>query len=242
VGDGSDGLRAGALAAIGGGILALYGNLLHPRYSDTDDVKLYGKVANSVLFSVADMLIMLALVLTVVGIVTLARALQAAPHDLLPRYGAASAFVGVGIALAQVGIEVFAFKQSARAFVGAADGNQVSAFWATNAIDHVNTALFATWTIVYLGITPVLLGVAALRRRVAHLAFGVLAIVGGACCAVVGVVNLLHNDQSTTIIPFLIGSILVTAWVIWAGVWMWQRSTAASETDVVVVEAITPSD
>src|SRR4051794_39780400 len=110
-------LRIGAAAAVVGAIIAVAGNLLHPRQATA-------------------------------------------------RFARVAVAVGAAIALAQLAVETFAFKQAARAFVAAEQVDQVGAFWAANAIDKINTGLFATWTVVYLGIAPLLLGVATLRNRV----------------------------------------------------------------------------
>src|SRR5438128_1643411 len=78
----------------------------------------------------------------------------------------------------------------------------VGAFWATNAVDHLNTALFAAWTIVYLGVAPLLLGVAIVQTRRYPGWVGALAGLGGAECLVVGFVNLMRTDQGATQVPF----------------------------------------
>jgi hypothetical protein len=62
-----------------------------------------------------------------------------------------------------------------------------------------------------------LLALAALRARRFSLWTCLCALFGGVICLVVGSVNLGLDDQSTLDIPFLIGSLLITAWILAAG-------------------------
>src|SRR5207248_6841305 len=112
------------------------------------------------------------------------------------------------------------------------DHNVVSAFGATNAMDHLSSAMFAIWTLVLLGIAPVLIAAAFMRSRglgsLASTRLGAVGAIGGLVCMVVGVGSLLHGDQSAFDIPFAIGSVLVTIWVIGTGVVLWR--TGANDT------------
>jgi len=127
------------------------------------------------------------------------------------------AVIGGTIAIEQLGLETFALRHQTEIFAGASPDDRSGSFWAANAIDHINMALFSTWTAVFLGLTPILLGVAALQAHRYALWINLCALLGGALCLVVGIVNLGLDDQSTLDIPFLIGSLLVTAWVLAAG-------------------------
>ena len=212
-----DSKRIGGTAAVAGGGLALVGNLLHPRYGDDEDFEIYRKIATSDRYLVADFVLLVALVLVVAGVVSIARHLG---PDPLSEHGRLFAVIGGTIAIAQLGLETFALKHQAEVFAGASPEDQNGSFWAANALDHLNNALFSTWTAVFLGLTPVLLGIAALRARVFAVWINVIAVLGGALCVVVGSVNLGRDDQTTLDVPFLIGSLLVTAWVVAAGLTM----------------------
>jgi hypothetical protein len=219
--------RVGGGAAVVGGVLALVGNLLHPRFGDEEDFEVYRKIAVSDRFVVADFILLLALLLVVAGLVTLARQAGAGPWA---EYGRLVAVIGGTIAIAQFGIEMFAFKHQTEVFARASADDLNGSFWAANALDHVNTAMFDTWTLVLLGLAPILIAIAALLEHRFRLWVNVLALVGGAVCAFVGAVNLGRDDQSTLEIPFLVGSLLVTAWVVAAGADVVRREPQPSPT------------
>jgi hypothetical protein len=218
--------RVAGATAIVGGVVALVGNALAPRFND-DDVIVYRKIAHSTRFTVADVIVLLAVLLITAALVGFARS---AGSSEFAYYGRLAAVVGGTLALVQTATELYGYKQQAEAFASANDHNVVSAFWATNALDHLSSAMFAIWTFVLLGIAPVLIATAFMRSRglLAKPRLGAVGVIGGLVCMVVGVGSLLHGDQSAFDIPFAIGSVLVTIWVIGTGVVLWR--TDANDT------------
>jgi len=226
-------LRVGGAAAVAGAVLALIGNLMHPRY-DGPDVDVYRSIASSDRFRVADFVLVAALILLVAGTTTFARSLHSGGGVVLSEYGRVATLVGGTIAIAQFGVETYGLKQQAAVFAGSDEANVQGAFWATNAVERLNTALFNTWTIVFLGVAPLLLGLAVLRMRRFPGWLGVVGAVGGLVCLAIGCVNLAREDQTSTQTPFLIGSLLVTAWFFCAGALMMR---SRDETADVAVSA-----
>jgi hypothetical protein len=219
--------RTTAALAIVGGSLALVGNLIAPRFN-SDDVIVYRQVAASSRFSAAGVIVLGAVILVTAAFAALTRRFQATTMPELANLGRAAALVGGTIAVMQTGFELYAYKQQAAAFAGANSHNVVPAFWAANALDHTSSAMFATWTLVLLGITPILIGVTQVRdarRR----ALGVAALAGGAVCVVVGFGSLLRDDQSVYDVPFLIGSLIVTLWLIASGVALWRSAEVGAD-------------
>jgi len=217
-----DYLRAGGAAGVVGGVLGIVGNLLHPRYSHLDDVDIYRRTAASERFRIADLLILVALLLVIAGFVAVARGLSRGRGATLARMGGDAALVGGAIAIASIALDMYGLKQAAETFAKAAPADRVGAFWATNAVDRINTGALGAWTIVFLGVAPLLIGGAALAARQRPVWVSLSGAVGGALCVVVGFINLSRQDQSSTEIPFLVGSLLVTGWIIAAGIGLWR--------------------
>lgn len=211
----TDVIRLGGSAAVAGGLLALAGNLLHPRYNGSD-VDNYRKIADSGRVRIADLLILFALLLVAAGLVGVAKSLRRTRGGPLAYYGRVLALIGATIGVLQTGLETFSFVQEAKVFVDAPTTDRVSAFWATNAIDRVNTGLFNTWTMIFLGLAPIALAIASARRAGRPAWLPPIGILGGLGCTVTGLVNLLRTDQGLQI-PFLIASLLVTVWVLGEG-------------------------
>lgn len=208
--------RAGAYTAISGAVAALVGNIVHPRYSG-DDVDTYRSIASSSRFRTADVFIILAFLLVAAAMMSFARIWGVRRAEALGYYGRFAAAVGGTLGLVGIAIETYAFKEQAHQFVTADGRNIVSAFWATNALDHVDSALLDITTVVLLGIAPCLIAAAQLLHRNDAPRLSITGLAGGAVCAVTGVIGLLVRDQSSIDVPFLVGSLLVTLWVFATG-------------------------
>lgn len=208
-------------------MLALVGNLLAPRWSDIDNVERYRKIADSGIWRFDGLILLLAIVLVTAGTVAVAKSLEGAGVDGLAVYGRLAAVVGAPLAVLDFGLTTFAIKEQADVFAGATGQDQVGAFWATNSLDQLITAVFNTWSVLVLGLGPLLLGAAVLRSRRYPTWLGWAAVVGGLVCLGTGLSGLMMSDQDPLTIPFVAGSLLVTIWGLGAGWVLWQRSRVA---------------
>jgi len=212
-------VRVSAIAAVVGAVLALAGNLIHPR-SDDSDFETYQRFAHSSSLRSADLILIVALILLTVAAVGIARSLEGNDLEVFARLGALFGVVGGTIAIAQFGLESYAYRLQAQVFEGARPADLRGAFWATNAVDHVNSGLFMTWTLVFLGIAPFVIGLGMARSTRWPTWIGVLGGLGGAVCAVVAAILFVQTDSGSQDAAFLVGSLLVTAWFFCAGVWL----------------------
>jgi hypothetical protein len=219
---------AGSLFAVAGGVVALVGNLLAPRFDQSDNVDVYRAVAASDRLAPAGLVLILAFLLTTIGILAIASSLRGGRGNDAAWLGGAAVAAGGAVALAQNSLELFGFRQMARVFAGAEGQNQQGAFWATSALDKANSSLFSTWTLLLLGLAPLLISVAMLQTRSFPSWLAGVGIVGGLICAFVAVANLLREDQAALNLVFLVGSLLVTAWLIAAGLLLRRIPVAAA--------------
>jgi Domain of unknown function (DUF4386) len=212
--------------AIAGAVVALVANGIAPRLNG-DDVDVYRRIAHSNRFAIAGVLVLLTLVLVTAAFHGLSRIDDSLDNRQWLDYARLATVIGGAVALAQAALELYGYRQEARAFDTANAHNIVSAFWATNALDHANAGLMAMWTILLLGVAPVLLGRA--QMRTANSAWlPSVAILGGVICIVVGVAELLKSDHSPFDVPFAIGSVLVTVWLLVTGIRMWRHPMATA--------------
>jgi hypothetical protein len=121
-------LRVSAIAAVVGAVLALVGNLIHPRGGDDPDFEIYRRFAHSTSLRVADLILIPALILLTVGIVGFARALEGGDLDGFGRLGALLGVVGGTIAVANLGLESFAYRLQFQGFADARGPDIRSAF------------------------------------------------------------------------------------------------------------------
>ena len=217
----------GSALAVSGAVVALVGNLLAPRFEQDQNTEVYRAVAASDRLAPAGLVLLLAFLLTTAGIYAIAASMRGTAGSDAAWMGRAAVAAGGVIAITQVCVEVYAFRQLAKLFVSADDANRQGVFWATSAVDRVNSGLFSAWTILFLGLAPLLIGVAMVQSRAFPSWLALVGAAGGAICLFVGVANLLRDDQATFNLVFLIGSLLVTAWLFAAGVLLRREPAAA---------------
>jgi hypothetical protein len=229
-------LSGGLLVA--GGVWALVGNVLHPRFDQQNQAAVYRAVhiqSDRLLF--ADLLLILATLLITAGLLELARALSRRHASALARIGGAAVAIGGGIAVVQYVVEAYGLRQGAHLFAIVDYRNQMGAFWATSAVDWINTALFSAWTLLLLGCAPLLLAPAMWNSSSYPKWVTVVGVVGGIGCLFTAVVNISREDQTTLQLLFFVASILVTLWVILTGWFELLRSRDARATDSRAAES-----
>jgi hypothetical protein len=219
--------RGTAVIGLTAGVVALVGNLLAPRF-DGEDVDVYRELADSTRSQVSNVIVLAAVILATAAFVGFTRVGYGGRHAELRYFGRLAATAGGTIAALETGIALFAYRQQAIAFAGADDRNVVSAFWATNAIDHLTGALFAVWTLLLLGLAPLLIAAEQLRERSVSPVVAGLGLVGGLGCAVVGVCLLLTDTPSDLDVPFLVTSLVVTAWIFATSLALWRTPDVAT--------------
>jgi hypothetical protein len=207
---------------VGAGLFGLAGNMLHPRYAG-EDVDIYRHIAASDRYAVADLVLVPALVLLTIGLAALARRASGSLGDI----ARIVALIGGALGVAEIVVELQGVRQQAKLFVSAMPGDRPGAFWSTNAIDRINGALTGGWVILLLGVAPLLLGAIQLTDRAMPRVVALAGCAGGAVGAVVGVIDLLSSDQGRANLAFLIGSLVVTGWVIATGFVLTRTSGGA---------------
>lgn len=202
-----------------GGCLAVAGNLLHPRFTQDDQVEVYRAVDLSDRLLSADLLLIASVLLVTAGLVDVSHRLAELGAPALGRLSAGASVVGGALAVLQFAVDGYALKQAAHIFVTAPDdANRFGAFYSTAAVDRVSAAMFSTWTLILLGLVPLLLASAMWSTGTFPRWLSVVGALGGSACAATAIVDIAREDQSTLTIVFLAGSLLVTVWIIATGV------------------------
>jgi hypothetical protein len=208
--------RYSGICAASGGVLALIGSLTTPSF-DGDLGEVLEGVAASQWRPVALLLQLIGVVLLVVGVLGIA-------HILAERAGgwpAAAArplvVIGGAIALVSLAVGMNTYRQLAEVYAAAPDADASTALGTAYVAASLLDALDAAWTLVLLGLVPVLLAVAMYRTRVFPAWLAALAVLGGAVGIVVGTTGLFAVDDLDLTVPALIGELLVAVAVIAAG-------------------------
>jgi hypothetical protein len=205
---------------IGSAVLAVTGNVLHPRTTG-DGVEDYRLIAGSVAWPVAALLIGIALMGLILGLVPICRAARGAASGAraaaLDAAGLAMV-VGGTIGIAQQGVDGIGLPRQAAAFTEVDAEWNAFPYWSADAVSAVNSSLAVAWYLIVLGALPVLLAVAYRSPRGLSRPVRVLAAVAGIATAATVAVITVGGGNGVTDALFLAGSLIVTGWFVVIGV------------------------
>ena len=220
-------LRIGSVAAIGGAVLAVIANILHPRGADIDDTRAHlQEIADSGIFLGAHIGLLVAFLLVVGGLAALYRSITAEWGAALARLGFANALVSAALIAVVVGIDGIALKEVANAWASSQDP---ALFQASFVLEQVAFGIFSMLIFVFFGVTFILYGLAVALSDVYPRWLGWAALVVGIAAALIGLVQAYNGPSDLlTNVLFPIASILLTVWVLVIGVLMWRKASAAA--------------
>jgi hypothetical protein len=217
-------LRMGAGAAVVGAIIALVGNLLHPRPEDLDApvASELQAVAESGGWISIHLALLLGILLVAFGLFALARSLKGTDAEPQARVALGGLLIATPVAVVTLGIDGYGIKAVADA-LAAAPGNPV-ALAAGSAVAEVSWGLFMLTAITFLGITPLLYGLALATSKEWPAAFGWPVVVLGLGSIVAGLMGTFAGPSQGFFMLFTVTSVLITLWVLFGGIRLWMRT------------------
>ena len=152
-------LQIGSVSAIVGAVLAVIVNVLHPRGAEIGDTRAHlQEIADSGIWFVDHIGILVAALLILGGLVALYRSFTEGWGATLARLGFASALVGAAMtAVLLGGTDGIAMKEVADAWASSQDP---ALFQAGFVLEQINLGIFSTFIFVFFGVTFILYGLA----------------------------------------------------------------------------------
>jgi hypothetical protein len=218
--------RWGGMAAIGGAVLLLVFNLLHPRPTDFDNPAAgeLQLVADSSAWVPIHLGILLGTLLIVLGLFALARSLKGTPAEGLSRLALGSLLIAAPVSVLTWAVDGYGLKAAA----DAAAGGQAGALAAGMAVADITWGLFMFLILTILGITPIFYGAAIIASRVYPAVLGWVAIVFGLVSVVASLWGTLSGPTAPFFLVFTVSSLVLTVFVLVAGVYLLRRARATA--------------
>lgn len=220
-------LRIGSVCAVLGAVVALVFSILEPRVDSADPIVDQLQVvteSDGWIFHHLGTLLFTLLITAALYVVS--RTLADRGVEVWRHLAVGSLLVSTPIAFITVALDGYATKAAADA---AAGGGNV-ALAAGTAFVYAVWGVFMLETILYLGVTPILFGLAVSRSRVYPAAFGWPVILVGLLSVTAGVLGTADGPSATFDVLFTISTGLLTLWLLAIGVMLWRRApTAAAE-------------
>ena len=216
--------RWGSWAAIVGGVIALAGNILHPRAESYDDfiAEELRIVGESDAWVEIHLGILVGFLLITFGLFALSRSMKGGPAEGISRIALGSLLISTPVAVLALLIDGYALGAIAEA--AAADPAVLAA---ATAGGHIGWAGFMGLVIFGLGVTPALFGLAVARDGGYPAWLGWVAFLFGLVSVGVGVTGILDGASSGFFLVFAISSGILTLWVIGIGVLLGRRAAGA---------------
>ena len=223
-------LRIGAVAAVIGGILALAGNILHPRESgQLDDAEsLLAVAARSDTWVIDHLVILIAVTLLLLAFYGLSRSFTGEPGRSWARFAWAMAIIGVVFALTLMLAEATAMAALADTWANGSGADRDVALAAGRAIVELSLTLSVGAMLFLFGAAPVLFGLAMLTSDDYASWLGWVGVIFGSLGVATGVIQVLTRLTTLTqFVLFPIAAIVITVWIIYLGMLMWRKSREA---------------
>jgi Domain of unknown function (DUF4386) len=222
-------LRVGAVSAVLGAVLAIIGNVLHPRTpaSGLGDPEAFLRlVAGSPIWVTAHVGLILGSLFFLGGLVALAHSLSAEGDSGLARLGLAGALVGSAMNFIVLALDGIAMKDAAESWINASGAEKDAALRAGAILYYLDFALFDVWVMIFFGMTFILYGLAVSASNAYPRWLGWIAVVGGVGAALVGLVQAyIGTSQATFLILFPAFAALLSIWLLVMGVLLWRRAS-----------------
>lgn len=218
-------LRIGSVCAILGAVLAAVFSILEPRVNSADPILDQLRVvteSDGWIFHHLGTLLFTLLITAALYVVS--RTLVGRDVEVWRHVAVGSLLVSTPVAFITVGLDGYATGAAADAAAAGGNGGLAAG----------TTLVYAVWgvfmleTIMYLGVTPILFGVAVRRSRVYPAAFGWPAILAGLLSLTAGFLGTATGPSATFDVLFTISTGLLTLWLLAIGVRLWRRAPTAA--------------
>ncbi len=220
-------LRIGGVGALGGGILTLVGNILHPREAgQLEDVETFLTVAaGSEIWVIDHFLILIAVSLLLAAFFGLERSFTSGAALSWSRFAWTVSTVGIAFALALMVTEATAVAVVADQWATATGTEQAMALAAGSALLDLSLVFSVAAMLFLFGATPLLFGVAILTSDDYPNWIGWAGTIFGSIALAAGTIQILTQQTTLTqFVLFPVAAIGITLWIIYLGVLLWRRS------------------
>ncbi|HZC46050.1 MAG TPA: hypothetical protein VE243_06205 [Candidatus Acidoferrum sp.] len=214
------GSRAGAIAAVAGGVILFVGTALHPMNADPNvPLAAFQEYAASYHWVAIHMMQLFGVVLIAASLVLLARKLADGPAAQWAALGAAGAIASVAISAALQAVDGVALKFMVDSWAATPGPTLFSAAFAVRQIE----VGLASMTSLFLGLTASIYGVALLIDGRFPQWAGVVAILGGVPTAIAGLIMASTGFSNQAMTVGMPSNSLLILWMIVLGIYGWTR-------------------
>lgn len=223
-------LKLGGWLAIGGTVLSVVVNMLHPHQDVPTEPFMKEVHESGNLWIPLHLGISIAVVLDMFAMLAIGRTLKHVDRPDLVRYANGSAILSAAVMIVLMGVDGFTTKHIADFYVAADEAGKAAAYPVAYLILLLLLAMLGLWYALFFGVAMPLYSLAMLRDTFYPRWIGMLGVTAGLGGLVTGcLIYLLGSSFLVTTLMFLLFSMLGFVWLFAAGV---RQVRAAAETPV----------
>jgi hypothetical protein len=206
-----------------GGLLALVGNALHPHAPGSDPAASIAALATDATWPWIHLAIVGGILLIIGGLVLFARWLVGSLGEPLARLAVAALLIGGAVVTVSTSVDGFGMKALAIATQAAPATETAAALRAAIAVDTMDFGIWSMGMLILFGAGFGCFAFALAASRLLPLWYAALAAAGALLSGMAAVLQIAEGaetQEAETL--FLVGSILLTAWVLVLGLRLWR--------------------
>lgn len=216
--------KIGGGAAILGSLFAGVGNLLHPVTPRDDPEGVAQVIAQSELWTLIHLIIVLGIILMLAGLVALRHSIEGGLPEALARLGAYAATIGVTVGLVTVILDGVAAKQLADQWAVAGETEKKIALAMVSANETINFALASLFNMSFAGGPFMLFGLAVAFSHAYPRWLGWTAAFAGIGSIGAGLVQAFTGEPTiASLILTIIGPTVISLWLLVMGILLLQN-------------------
>ena len=219
-------LRIGSVAGIVGALCAGVGNILHPVTPRDDPEGVARVIANSDLWTLIHMVIIIGIICMLGGLVAVRHSINGGVAEALARFGTYAATVGATLGIVTVILDGVGAKQLADQWAAAPEAERAVALSLVSANETLNFAIAGMFNLSFAGVPFILLGLATALSGAYPRWLGWVAAVAGIGSVGAGLVQALTGRPTTaSLILTIIGPTVISLWVLVMGFAVGRKAT-----------------
>ena len=205
----------GGIAGIAGGIIGLVANILHPAADDlTNPLSQIQLVADSRIWNVDHLMIMLGVLLVLAFVVAFERTITASAGAAWARLALVFQVVAASTIVVLIGIDGIASKAIFNSWAASSGSDREILTHFVVALEEIDFGVFTTFWMVQYGLVFIMLGLAVWFSGIYRWYLGLVPLILGATATVVAIVWSYIGLAPATIAPGFGAGLILLVWVV----------------------------
>ena len=219
--------KVGAICAMVGGSATLIANLFHPKDLITYDSATHLKtIAADQSWTVDHFVFLVAGAIILWGLLAISEVLAQIPGGFLVTLATYSAMIGTGLLAIFFAVDGYGMKAASELWLSAPPSDAAAALYAALLMSKLGIASGSIYFFWYLGLMPLLYGMAMIQSAVFPRWISIVAMLGGVLGVLAGAGFYLFGYGIVSLFGFIGSQVIISLWILGAGIVLYRHTVA----------------